>query len=65
MHILRAPDFLVAMSTLLTHAEGSSTLANTPRSSKRSSSTLNFSLRADGIHHEFVMEGLALSCGLC
>ena len=31
IHTLRAPDFFVAITTLLTHAVGSSTFASTPR----------------------------------
>ena len=46
MHIQWTPDFLVAMTTLLTHAEGSSTLARTPRLSSQSGTALSFSFRA-------------------
>ena len=61
MHILRAPDLLVAMTTLLTHAVESSTLARTPRLSSRSRSALNFSLRTVITRHEGVMDGSAFS----
>lgn len=62
--ILRAPDFFVAITTLFTHAVGSSTFASTPRFSKRSSSALNFSLSAVGIRREGVTEGSAFSSTL-
>ena len=61
MSIFRAPDFLVAMTTLLTHDVGSSTFAKTPRLSSRSSSALNFSLRAVGTRCEGMMDGSAFS----
>ena len=65
MRILRAPDFLVAMTTLLTHAVGSSTFARTPGLSNRLSSALNFSLRAVGTWREGVMEGSSFSSSIC
>ena len=61
IHILRAPDFLVAMTTLLTHAVGSSTFASTPRLSSQSSLALNFSLRAVRTQCEGMTEGSASS----
>ena len=61
MDILRVPDFLVTMTTLLTHAVGLSTFARTPRLSSRSSSALRFSLRAVGTGHEGVTDSSALS----
>ena len=48
MHILRAHNFLVAMATLLTHAV------------MRSTSALNFSLRAVGTHGVCLTDGCAL-----
>ena len=61
MHILRAPDLFVVIKTLLTHAMGSSTTANTPRFSRWSRSALNFPLRAVAINREGVTEGSAFS----
>ena len=61
MHILRAPDFLVAITTLLTHFVGSSTFSRTSRLSSQSSSSLNFPLRAVGTWREGVMDGSAFS----
>ena len=57
INILRAPNFFVAITILLTHAVGSSTFASTPRFFKGSSSALNFSLSAVGIRHDGVTEG--------
>ena len=64
MHILREPDFFVAIPTLLTHAVGSSTFAHTRTFSKRSSSPLNFSLTTIGISRKGVTEGSAFSLTL-
>ena len=64
MHILRAPDFFVAITTVLTHAVGSLTFVSTPRFSKRCSSALNFSLRAVGICRKAITEGSAFSSTL-
>ena len=58
MQILNAPDFLVAMTTMLTHAVGSSTVASTPRLSSRFSSSFYFSLSAVGIRLGGVIDGL-------
>lgn len=64
MHILRAADFFVTLTTLLTHAVCSSTFANTPRFSEWSSSALNLLLRAVGICCAGVMESSAFSSTL-
>ena len=58
MQIIRVPDFLVAVTTLLTHGVGFSTVKMTPNSSSRVSSVLNFSFSAVGILWVGVTSGL-------